>query len=187
LIEASDYRRPAACHNRDMTRQIAGSAPVFALIGALTFAGCAARPAAAISAADQTKADEAAIRRTLTETEQRINRGDPGFVDVFAADAVIIAPGAPDIAGFEAIRSLYSGMMQQASMTVHFTTEEIAVAGELAYEHGTYTLRISDKKSGKVLQDGTNKHVHILKRQPDGAWKTWRMMVNSAAPEPPKK
>jgi uncharacterized protein (TIGR02246 family) len=126
-------------------------------------------------------ADEAAIRQLLANTEKKINDGDIGFVDVFAKDAVIIAPSAPDIAGYDAIRAMYDGVMRQDSMTVHFSTEEIAVAGDLAYEHGSYTLRLVDRKSGKLVQDVRNKHVHILKRQPDGSWKTWRMMVNSAA------
>lgn len=131
--------------------------------------------------------DEAAVRRTLADTEQRINQGALGFVDVFAKDAVIIAPSAPDIVGYPAIRSVYENLMKQASMTVHFSTEEVVVAGDLAYERGTYTLRISDKTSGKVLQDVKNNHLHIFKRQPDGTWKTWRMMVNSAEPAPNPK
>jgi uncharacterized protein (TIGR02246 family) len=132
-------------------------------------------------------ADEAAIRQTLAKTVQRINQGDIGFVDVFAKDAKIIAPSAPDIVGFDAIRSMYSGLMQTTAMNVHFSTEEVAVAGDLAYEHGTYTLKLSDKASGKVLQEVKNKHVHIFKRQPDGSWKTWRMMTSSAEPPPDHK
>lgn len=126
--------------------------------------------------------DEAAIRQFLANTETRINAGDIGFVEAFDKDAVIIAPSSPDIKGYDAIRALYAGVMKQNSMTVHFSTEEIRVAGDLAYEHGTYRLHIQDKNSGKVLQDVTNKHIHILKRQPDGSWKTWRMMVNDAGP-----
>jgi uncharacterized protein (TIGR02246 family) len=171
-----------------MTRHVTcAKVALAAVIGAAMFIGCATRPAAVTSASDQDKADDSAIRRLLAETEHQINHGDPGFVNVFAKDAVIIAPAAPDVVGFEAIRSLYAGIMQQNSMTVHFSTEEIAVAGNLAYEHGTYTLRISDKYSGKVLQEVKNKHIHILKRQPDGAWKTWRMMVNSAEPASSKR
>jgi ketosteroid isomerase-like protein len=78
-------------------------------------------------------------------------------------------------------------LMQQNSLTVHFSTQEVVVAGNLAYEHGTYTLRIVDKKTGKVLQDVKNKHIHIFKRQPDGTWMTWRMMVSSAEPGAPNK
>jgi hypothetical protein len=70
-------------------------------------------------------------------------------------------------------------------MNVHFLTEEVAVARDLAYEHGTYTLKVTDKATGQTLQDVKNKHVHILKRELYGSWKTWRMMVNSA--EPPER
>jgi hypothetical protein len=38
-----------------------------------------------------------------------------------------------------------------------------------------------------VLQDVKNKHIHILKRQSDGTWKTWRLMTNSAAPASAKE
>lgn len=150
---------------------------VSVLVAALC--GCAIQTT---NQAEQTRKDQAAVRQLLSSLEKQINAGDIGFVDVFAKDAAIIAPSAPDIRGYDAIRAMYEDVMKQASMTVHFTTEEIAVAGDLAYEHGTYTLRIVDKKSGKVLQDVKNKHVHILKRQPDGSWKTWRMMVSSAEP-----
>lgn len=149
--------------------------------------GCASNPAVTSIADEHRKTDEAAIRATLAGLEQRINRGDPGFVDIFAQDAVIIAPEAADIVGLDAIRSMYTGLMKQDAMTVHFSTEEIAVSGDLAYERGTYTLKIADKSSGKVLQDVKNKHLHILKRQRDGTWKTWRMMVSSAEPAAGKK
>jgi uncharacterized protein (TIGR02246 family) len=154
---------------------------------AAALGGCASHPLDASGGTDQSRGDEAAIRQTLAGVEQRINRGDAGFVGVFAKDAVIIAPSAPDVVGYDAIRKLYEDLMKQAQLTVHFTTAEIAVAGDLAYEHGTYTLLIVDKSSGKVLQDVRNKHIHILKRQSDGTWKTWRMMVSSAEPVPAVK
>lgn len=139
--------------------------------------GCSGKPTAATPSAD-----EAAVRETLAKVERQINQGDLAFVDVFAKDAVIIAPSAPDVVGFDAIRSMYAGLLEKTAMNVHFSTEEVAVAGDLAYEHGTYTLKMTDKASGQTLQDVKNKHVHIMKRQPDGSWKTWRMMVNSAEP-----
>jgi len=151
---------------------------------AVVLSGCASNRAGTTNAPEQPKAEEAAIRGTIAHLEQRINQGDPGFVDIFAKDAVIIAPAAPDVVGFDAIRTMYTDMLKQDSMTVHFSTGEVVVAGDLAYERGTYTLRIADKASGRVLQDVKNKHLHILKRQPDGTWKTWRMMVNSAEPTP---
>jgi uncharacterized protein (TIGR02246 family) len=167
-----------------MTRLILFSRFTLALGAAAALVGCATKPTAA---AVGTGADEAAVRQTLAEAERQINQGDLGFVNVFAKDAVIIAPSAPDIAGIDAIRAMYAGVMEKTAMNVHFSTEEVAVEGDLAYEHGTYTLKITDKASGQTLQNVKNKHVHILKRQPDGSWKTWRMMVNSAEPETAQK
>ncbi len=159
---------------------------VVALLAA-TLSGCAKTTPAPTAGSDQAKVDEIAVRRTLADTEQRINRGDLGFVNVFAKDAEIIAPSAPDVIGFDAIRAAYAEALKQASMEVHFSTQEVAVAGDLAYERGTYTLRTVDRKTGQVLRDVKNKHIHILKRQPGGAWKTWRMMVNSTEPDSVKK
>jgi ketosteroid isomerase-like protein len=154
---------------------------------AVMLGGCTLYPAASIGGPEHVKAEETAIRRTIADLEHRINQGDPGFVDIFAKDAVIIAPAVPDVVGFDAIRAMYSDMMKHVSMTVHFSTDEVAVAGDLGYERGTYTLKIVDKASGKVVQDVKNKHLHILKRQPDGTWKTWRMMVSSAEPTATQK
>ncbi len=114
------------------------------LAGALAIAlcGCAS-----------TKGDEAAVRRTIAGIEQQINQGEIGFVNIFANDSVIIAPSSPDIVGLDAIRKMYTDLMKQASMTVHFSTEEVTVSGDIAFERGTYTLRIADKATGRVLQD----------------------------------
>jgi uncharacterized protein (TIGR02246 family) len=166
-----------------MMRQMNRSKLALLAAAAAALTACA-QPVAENTKPDQTGKDEAAIRQLLDNLAQKINADDIGFVDVFAKDAVIIAPSAPDVVGYDAIRAMYQGVMQQSSMAVHFSTAEIAVAGDLAYEHGTYTLRIVEKKTGKVLQDVRNKDLHIFKRQPDGAWKTWRMMVNSADPPP---
>jgi uncharacterized protein (TIGR02246 family) len=167
-----DSRQPK-CDNSGMTKWL------FAAVVAIGLCGCGSKPT--------TAADETAVRQTLAGIEQQINRGDIGFVNVFANDAVIIAPSAPDIVGLDAIRKMYTELMKQDSMTVHFSTEEVAVSGDTAFEHGTYTLRVADKATGRVLQDVKNKHVHIFKRQPDGTWKTWRMMVSSAEPAPAQK
>jgi uncharacterized protein (TIGR02246 family) len=166
-----------------MTGQMNYSGLAVLAVAAAALVGCA-RPVSVTARADRSADDEAAIRQLLADTAKRINDDDIGFVQEFAKDAVIIAPSTPDVAGYDAIRAMYEGVMKQSSMKVDFSTAEIVVAGDIAYEHGTYTLRITDRKTGKVVQDVRNKDLHIFKRQSDGSWKAWRMMVNSA--EPPK-
>jgi uncharacterized protein (TIGR02246 family) len=132
-----------------------------------------------------TAADVAAIEALLAEIERTFEAGDlEAAMTVFADDAVIMGQGAPDVAGAEAIRAMYAGLLDQFAVSADLTSEEIEVAGDLAYERGTYTLTLTQKSDGQVLADLKNRYVHIFKRQPDGAWKEWRMMVNSAEPAP---
>lgn len=70
-------------------------------------------------------------------------------------------------------------------MELTFASGEVRVLGDLAYEQGAYTVKMLDKASHKVVQEIKNRHIHILRRQSDGTWKTWRMMTNSAEPAAP--
>jgi uncharacterized protein (TIGR02246 family) len=150
-------------------------------VATLALSACSApAPPPGAAEPDPQAAAIAAVRRTLDETERRINANDIGFVSVFADDAVIVAPGTPDISGIEAIRKTYTDLLNQATVAVDFRPAEILVMGDYAYERGTYTMTVTQKTTGTVLQDVRNNDMHIFKRQADGTWKTWRMMVNSA-------
>lgn len=154
------------------------------LIVVVALAACGQPQQAVTAAAGNSQEDVEAIRSLLTEIEQTFNSGQlDAFVPVFADDAVISGQGSPDVVGSAAIRTLYEGAMSQANMQVKFDTKEITVFGDLAYEAGTFTVTLADKNSGQKLGEVTSRHIHIFKREPDGRWKTWRMMTNS--PEAP--
>lgn len=140
---------------------------------------------AAASGADDAAsgADDVAIRALLDEVERTFESGDlDAAMAVFADDAVIVAQGTPDIVGVRDIRAMYADMLRQFDIEADLTTEEIEIFGDTAYERGSYSLKLALKEGGQVVTDVVNRHIHILKRQPDGSWKTWRMMVNSAEP-----
>jgi uncharacterized protein (TIGR02246 family) len=129
------------------------------------------------------QADEAAIHALLERLEVVFATGDiEGAMAAFTDDAIIFPADDADIAGAAAIRAAYTGMMAQFDVDLSFDTTEIEIAGDLAYERGMFTLKLTDKASGQVAAENTSRHVHILKRQADGAWKTWRMVTNSATP-----
>jgi uncharacterized protein (TIGR02246 family) len=152
-----------------------------ALLPLLALIGCAGEP----KMHEGSATDVAAVRSLLEHIQQTFNSGDlNAFMPVFAEDAVLLAPGAPDAVGRDAIRAVYEGALAQAKMTVEFRTQEIKVSGDLAFERGTYTIHVTDKSSGHPVAEITNRHIHVFRRQPDGTWKTWRMMVNAAAPAP---
>jgi ketosteroid isomerase-like protein len=157
-------------------------------LAALLLAACSpASPPA------NTAADEAAIRKVLAEVASRFDAGDyDGMLALYVDDVVVSAPGAQDIVGKAAWRTnLAATLPAGVGMKLRFDTTELEVAGNLAYERGTYALLVSDKTSGAQLAQVGGRHIHIFKRQPDGSWKGWRLMENSpdavpAASPPPR-
>jgi uncharacterized protein (TIGR02246 family) len=149
---------------------------------------CSGKPEATSASQDSRQADEAAIRSTLERIQSTFNAGNlDEFMPVFADDAVILSQGTPNVVGALAIRSGYEAALSQMDIKTSFDTEEIEVFGDLAYERGTYILKLAEKGTGKILGEVKSRHIHIFRRQSDGRWKTWRMMTNStegAAPIP---
>lgn len=126
--------------------------------------------------------DEAAVRAQLEAIETSFNSGDfEAFIGMYAEDAVIIGQGYPDTVGRDAIRALYEGALAQVDMRVDFKTEELVVAGDLAYERGTFQRDVLDKTTGALIESTEPRHIHILRRGADGEWRTWRLMTNEAA------
>ena len=131
-------------------------------------------------------ADVASVHAFIDSIATRFNSGDlEDFINVFTDDAEIISQGYPDIVGKQAIHDVYASAMAQYGMKVSFHTTEVRVAGDMAYEAGTYQVSYSDKASGKLMMSTQARHVHILLRQPDGSWRTWRMITNTAAQPAP--
>ena len=154
------------------------------LLVACREAGPASAPA--IDTHVSSEADVASVRAFLADAEKKFNTNDPDvFMPIFTDDAVIMGQGSADITGHDAIRAEYENALKQVGMELAFASGEVRVMGDLAYEQGTYTVKVSDKASHKVVQEIKNRHIHILRRQADGTWKTWRMMTNSAEPAAP--
>jgi ketosteroid isomerase-like protein len=101
---------------------------------------------------------------------------------LYRDDVVVLPPGGPDIVGKEAWRKGIDALPQNVAMKMRFDTKELVVAGDIAYERGTYTIDISDKATATAVQSITARHIHIFKREADGSWKGWRLMENSAEP-----
>jgi len=153
---------------------------------ALTLCACKA-PAPPAPPADSEafhQADLAAVRAFVDHVGETFNSGNlDTFMAVFTEDAIQFNQGYPDVIGKAAIRKQYEEALAQNDIKVAFHTREVQVSGDLAYEGGTYDIIIQPRSDPKALPlTVTNRHVHVLKRQPDGSWKTWRMMTNNTIP-----
>ena len=90
----------------------------------------------------------------------------------YADDAQMFAPGAPPAVGKDSVRKTWSGLLTApdfVSLTFAPTSVQVAQAGDMAYELGTYEIVMKDKKGKPTPQKGP--YVVVWKKQGDGSWK----------------
>ncbi len=148
----------------------------------LLLAVSACKPTVQVVVADKAT-DEAAIRHVLDEVARTFNAGDyDGMFKLYRDDVVILSPGQPDIVGKQAWRTGLGALPKGVVMQMRFDTQELEIAGDLAYERGTFVIEAKDPKTDALAPVVKARHVHIFKREADGSWKGWRLIENSADP-----
>lgn len=159
-------------------------AAAIAAWGLIALAGCE-------KAAQDTSADEAAIRATSSSWDDAYNAGDADkLAAMYWEDAVLQPPGAPAARGRDAIREYLAGDVtatKGAGLTMNIPeADALHVSGDLAYDAGTYTVTDA---SGATVDSG--KYIGVFQKR-DGNWLYVRDTWNSdnppapaAAPAPP--
>jgi uncharacterized protein (TIGR02246 family) len=104
-------------------------------------------------------------------------------VGVFSEDAVQMPPNTPANVGREMIRAWSKAFLDPLRAEFAHEVGEIRVAGDWAFERGTYRIRVTPKAGGESFQD-TGKYITIYQKQPDGAWLLARDIWNSNHPTP---
>src|SRR6187402_279359 len=153
---------------------------VAALVGAMMLA--------AAGASAQTKAsgaDEAAIAKSRTAFQTAAGTQDGAAIaKLFTADGVEMPPNAPAAKGraaIEAYHKAFGAQWMMHGMTI--TSTETKVAGDTAYDAGTYKQQIMSNKSGAVIDD-VGKYIVLLKKDAGGNWLITHAIYNSNLPLP---
>lgn len=131
------------------------------------------------------EAERAAIRGMTMEWVNAATAKDvEGMVVGFADDASLLAPNAPLAAGKEAIRTVWSELVERPglSQSAEATTVEVSSRGDLGYAVGTYESTWNDPEGNRVTDRG--KWVAVYKKQPDGTWKCVLEIWNTDQPAP---
>lgn len=155
------------------------------LAALIAISACQPRADTANATVDRA-ADEAAIRHVLAEISRTFNAGDyEGMFALYRDDVLILPPNAPEIVGKQAWRTeMQATLPPNAAMKLRFDTQELEIAGDLAYERGTYLVEAPDAATGALAPVLEGRHIHMFRREADGSWKGWRLMENSADPLP---
>jgi ketosteroid isomerase-like protein len=124
---------------------------------------------------------DAQIRAAGPRFIDAFNRADWATVATFYTDdAVALAPHAEIARGPASIQQLFStfGTMQPR---LSFRPDRIEQSGDIAYEYGTYELRMTER--GATIDD-RGKYLAVWRRMPDGQWKMVADMFNTSLPPP---
>ncbi len=133
----------------------------------------------AVEEAISTEADIEAIRDWVDAYVAVINAADAdAWLALMADDVLWMRPGGSTLVGKETIGSWGRDAFEYAELEFAYTTDEVVVSGDLAYVRGTHTVVVVPRAGGERWQV-TGKHIYILRRQPDGAWKATRSIWNS--------
>jgi ketosteroid isomerase-like protein len=140
--------------------------------------GCVSTPQAAPS--DQRRTLDA-IRR---ETEAAENAGSVERMRVhFADDLVMMAPNMPTVVGAANAEQAMRQFFDMFSVQIAYTSIEIVVSGDWAFDRGTYTHTLTPRRGGTALKE-TGKYLWLYRRTPQGVWKQARVIWNTSDPLP---
>jgi uncharacterized protein (TIGR02246 family) len=93
---------------------------------------------------------------------EAFNRGDAtACADLYAEDAAFLLRGSLPVRGRRAIQALHERFIEAGVKMASLDILDIESHGDLAYAIVAYA---TEEESGKALL--------VLKRQPDGSWKT---------------
>jgi uncharacterized protein (TIGR02246 family) len=114
------------------------------------------------------------------------NSGDAaGVAALFAEDAVSMPDHAPALVGRAAIESSLKQTFAQNSVNIAVTPGETEITGDVAHEHGTFSITVTPKAGGNAMTE-TGKYLVILKRGSDGTWLVHHDIDNTNAPPSPQ-
>ena len=141
--------------------------------------------AVACAPAADVEADRAAIEAVREAEGAAFGAGNVDAVmDVFTDDIVFMSPNEPLVSGRDAVREWANGFTSMFTVTIHsYETDEIEVAGDMAYERYTAHWTITPKDGGDAVEE-ILKGIHIFRRQADGSWKIAQDIWNSDEPLP---
>jgi uncharacterized protein (TIGR02246 family) len=131
-----------------------------------------------------TSTDEQMITEVSAARAKAFNQSDAeGIAQHFTADAILMAPGKGVMIGKDSVRAYYQAIFDQYEPVLESHYEEVLVEGDLAYGRGEATVMLTPLEGGASTVS-TSKYLNILRRQPDGSWKTTHDIWNSNDGEP---
>lgn len=118
----------------------------------------------------ETRQLEHALGETRAVFVAALARGDTdALAAIYTADATLLPPAADPIRGREAIRRFWQAGLDAGIVGIRLQASALDYDTRLAYEFGSYELRLEPPASASVLDRGSYLLVHV--RQRDDSWR----------------
>ena len=100
---------------------------------------------------------------------------------ILSDDAVLMVPDHPVQEGRSAcasfLRELFGQLASRYDRRITYTSYEVNIVGDLAFDRGTFTFSVTPKDGGETT-DVTGKYLWILVRGTDGTWRVSRLIAS---------
>jgi ketosteroid isomerase-like protein len=126
------------------------------------------------------RTDEEVIRELDREWSQAAENKDVAKCATFYSETGAALPfNAPLVSGRANLREFLSGLMSKPGFALRFapTRIEVAQSRELAYDIGTFELKLNDENGQSMTIPG--KYLVVWKKQADGQWKAEADIFNT--------
>ena len=130
--------------------------------------------------------DEDADRTAITELREQemvaFSAGDIYTLEkIFTSDIKMLPPNEPAVSGTEEFRSFAENMFSAIEVKGEYTSSDLTLLGDWAFERLTMNLTITPVAGGDPVTE-SGKCIHIYKRQSDGSWKIAQDIWNMDSP-----
>lgn len=123
-------------------------------------------------------ADRQAIAAATAQFQAAENAGRVDqFRSFFADDLVMMGPNEPPVTGGDSVAALMRGFHAAFAVQVEYTSQEIVVFGDWAFDRGTERYTLTPKAGGDPIRKSGN-YLYLYQRQEDGSWKQSRVIWN---------
>jgi uncharacterized protein (TIGR02246 family) len=126
--------------------------------------------------------DAAVVAAIVRRIESAENAGDwEAMASMMADDIVIMVPtypvqeSKPACAAFT--RDVLTALRGRFHRHIAYVSAEIRVAGDMAFDRGTFSFTVSPKAGGDTSIE-TGKYLFLYSRDGDRSWKIARVIVN---------
>jgi uncharacterized protein (TIGR02246 family) len=124
--------------------------------------------------------DEQKIRSLDEEWSRAAENKDAArFASFYAETGSAMPFNAPIATGRAKVQQLWTSLMAKPGFSLRFAPAHIEVAKskEMAYDIGTFELKLNDERGTSMTLPG--KYVVVWKKQKDGAWKAEADIFNT--------